>query len=249
MWPPPWAASRRCACNLTDRGLLAACWVHCWWGGAAPERMGDLGDARQHRHARAPAHRAPPRPRRRRAAGPSSPRSQWPLLRGTTADAAANALMKGSPRGVTPTQSNAALMAAAAAVSAPSGPPCRRRRGPPCRRRWAALRSPRAAQRPRRWPSCSACRCRAILPQRLRARRRPAQTRVSREGTGVVHWGGGGGGGGGGGSRQGLRLAFLSVRPHFMCPAWCLSVCLSVFNVVQACTAPTPWASCCPQPP
>lgn len=50
--------------------------------------------------------------------GPSSPRSQWPTLRGTTADAAANALSKGSPRGVTPTNSTVALQAAAAQQAA-----------------------------------------------------------------------------------------------------------------------------------
>jgi hypothetical protein len=52
------------------------------------------------------------------AAGPSSPRAQWPQMRGTTADAAANALAKGSPRGVTPTQSTAGLMAAGMAGTA-----------------------------------------------------------------------------------------------------------------------------------
>jgi hypothetical protein len=52
------------------------------------------------------------------AAGPSSPRAQWPQMRGTTADAAANALAKGSPRGVTPTQSTAGLQAAGMAGTA-----------------------------------------------------------------------------------------------------------------------------------
>lgn len=46
-------------------------------------------------------------------AGPSSPRGAWPHGRGSIAEAAANALMKGSPRGVTPTHSAAALGAAA----------------------------------------------------------------------------------------------------------------------------------------
>lgn len=48
-------------------------------------------------------------------AGPSSPRAAWPNTRGTSADAFANAVSKGSPRGVTPTSSNAALSAAPAA--------------------------------------------------------------------------------------------------------------------------------------
>lgn len=47
--------------------------------------------------------------------GPSSPRAAWPNTRGTSADAFANAVSKGSPRGVTPTSSNAALSAAPAA--------------------------------------------------------------------------------------------------------------------------------------
>lgn len=42
-------------------------------------------------------------------AGPSSPRAQWPQVRGSVAEAAANALSKGSPRGVTPNGSTAFL--------------------------------------------------------------------------------------------------------------------------------------------
>lgn len=45
-------------------------------------------------------------------AGPSSPRSQWPQMRGSLPEAAANALSKarkGSPPGVTPTHSASSL--------------------------------------------------------------------------------------------------------------------------------------------
>ena len=55
-------------------------------------------------------------------AGPSSPRAQWPQMRGTTADAAANALAKGSPRGVAHSNATAAADAVAAAVVAADGP-------------------------------------------------------------------------------------------------------------------------------
>lgn len=68
------------------------------------------------------SHRAPTCPTAR-PTGPSSPRAAWPNTRGTSADALANALSKGSPRGITPTSSNAALAAAQAppppAASAP----------------------------------------------------------------------------------------------------------------------------------
>lgn len=50
--------------------------------------------------------------------GPSSPRGQWPQMRGSIAEAAANALSKGSPRGVTPTHSNAALQQQGSATAA-----------------------------------------------------------------------------------------------------------------------------------
>lgn len=53
--------------------------------------------------------------------GPGSPRGQWPPQRGSVAEAAANALSKGSPRGVTPTGSSAFLGSAAQGSSGSNG--------------------------------------------------------------------------------------------------------------------------------
>lgn len=57
-----------------------------------------------------------------RLAGPSSPRGNtWAHGRGTVAEAAANALSKGSPRGVTPNHSALALAAAVDKQAAAGG--------------------------------------------------------------------------------------------------------------------------------